>query len=925
MFSKSRETGAGYNSPFPMSLSPGTRLGSYEILGPIGAGAMGEVYRARDTKLDRDVALKILPEPFAADPGRLQRFEREAKTLASLNHPHIAQIYGLEDRALIMELVDGEDLAERIARGALPVDEALAIAGQIAEALEAAHAENITHRDLKPSNIRVRADGAVKVLDFGLAKAMTASKSGAAGETETRHVLMTEQGMILGTAPYMSPEQARGHAVDRRSDLWAFGCVLYEMLTGRRAFKGDTATDVIANVINGEPDWTAIPAHLPAGATRVLRRCLEKNPQRRLRDAADARLDLEDRTSGVARTATVSRRPSWLITATVALVAAIAAATFGVLAGRRLREPVATPVARTTIVLPPGQRFESGRRAVAISPDGKQIAYSTREGLYLRALDSFDSRLIPGTVGAINPAFSPDGRRIAVWSLEGVKSIDPVTGSATALRVPAVDLRGILGSVSWTTHGLMLTQGAGGVFLIPPDATDARRIIELAPGEAVSAAQMLPGGDHVLMTLLSQNSARPGAATAQVVVQALTSGTRTQIATNGSDARYLPTGHIVYAASGALYAIKFDPGTLRTTGNAVAVVEGIRAANIVNATMHYDVSDAGTLAYVPGQPAPAALALDLISVDRRGDVRHLHLLAAPYEAPRVSPDGRQVAMSTDDGTDASVWIHDLAQPRSLRKLTVAGRNRFPLWSPDSKRIAFQSNRGGDVAIFSQAADGSDAPARLTTAAAGAIHTPESWSPSGTDLLFDETKEGTNTLWRLSLPGLRAEPFGGVSSQTPTAAAFSANGKWVAYNVAMPSRTHATFVQPFPATGAIYQISSNDDGHHPVWSPDGTELFYIPAPGRLLAVKVTTGAAFTFAAPSELPPAGLQGPGNFARNYDIQPDGARFIGRQVAEDEESRLGAPPRIQIVTNWFGELQRKLGQPSDEPRRRGARRSRS
>src|SRR5262245_17644963 len=270
-----------------MSLSSGTRLGLYEIVRPLGAGAMGEVYRARDTKLDRDVALKILPEPFAADHARLQRFEREAKTLASLNHPHIAQLYGLEDRALVMELVDGEDLAERIARGPLPIDEALIIGGQILEALEAAHAQNITHRDLKPSNIRVRTDGAVKLLDFGLAKAMAASQPGA--EMATRSISATEHGMILGTAPYMSPEQARGHAVDRRSDMWAFGCVLYEMITGRRAFKGDTATDVIANVINGEPDWSALPAPLPAGTERVLRRCLEKNPQHRLRDAGDAR------------------------------------------------------------------------------------------------------------------------------------------------------------------------------------------------------------------------------------------------------------------------------------------------------------------------------------------------------------------------------------------------------------------------------------------------------------------------------------------------------------------------------------------------------------------------------------------------------------------------------------------------------------
>jgi len=890
-----------------MALAPGTRVGVYEITSAIGAGGMGEVYRARDTKLGRDVAIKILPELFAGDPARLLRFEREAKTLAALNHPRIAQIYGLEDRALVMELVDGEDLAVRMARGPLPVDEALAIAGQIAEALEGAHAENITHRDLKPSNIRVRADGAVKVLDFGLAKTAVASAAGAGLETQTKSVLMTEHGMVLGTAPYMSPEQARGHAVDRRTDMWAFGCVLYEMLTGRRAFNGDTATDVVANIITGDPDWSALPARLPAGVERVIRRCLEKNPQRRLRDAGDARLDLEERRIIAAPTAAAARGISWPAGLAIAIAASVVAATIGILVGRRLQQPAAAPVGRTMIVLAPGQSFETGRRAVAISADGKQIAYTTREGLYLRALDAFDSRLIPGTKDAINHAFSPDGRHLAVWTLQGVRRVDPLTGNATSLRMPNVDVGGILGSLSWDAYGLLMTRGTAGVFLFPPDATDARRIIEPRPGEAVSTAQMLPGGESILMTLLSQTPGRPGAATAQVVVQSLKTGARTQIAPNGSEARYLPIGQIVYASNGALNVVGFDVGTLRTSSEASAVVEGVRAANIINATVHYAVSDSGTLAYVPGQPTAAPFALDLIDVDRGGTVRHLHLVSAPYEAPRVSPDGRQVAVSTDDGTDASVWIHDLSPPGSLRKLTVTGRNRFPVWSPDGKRIAFQSNREGDVAIFAQAADGSDVPVRLTTAPAGATHTPESWSSTGHDLLFTESKGGTNALWHLLLPGGRTAPFGAVSSQTPPSASFSPNGKWVAYNIMMQGGQHAVFVQPFPATGAVYQLSSDGDGHHPIWSRDGTELFYIPAPGRLSAVKVTTGASFTFSTPSALPAVGLMGPGTFARNVDIRADGSGFIGRQIAEDEESRLGAPPRIQIVTNWFEELKRR------------------
>jgi serine/threonine-protein kinase len=470
---------------------------------------------------------------------------------------------------------------------------------------------------------------------------------------------------------------------------------------------------------------------------------------------------------------------------------------------------------------------------------------------------------------------------------------------------------GVLGSLSWNEHGLLVTLGANGVFLFPPDSTDGRRIVETLAGEAVSSAQMLPGGQHVLMTLLSLSPQRPGSATGQVVVHALQSGTRTQVIDSGSDARYVRSGHIVYAANGALYAMEFDVKTLRARGEPWAVVEGVRATNIINATTHYTVSDTGTLAYVPGQPVPPALALDLVQTDRKGGVRHLHLPAAPYEWPRVSPDGRQVATSTDDGNEASIWIHDLAQPSSLRKLTVMGRNRFPVWSPDGRRIAFQSTREGDIAIFAQAADGSDVPVRLTTAEKDVTHTPESWSPNGDDLLFAVAKEGTTSLWRLSLPTRRVEPFAKVSSSGPLSPAFSPNGKWVAYNTRVDNVTfgagHATFVQPFPPTGAVYQISSNDDGHHPVWSRDGRELFYIPGPGRLSVVTVAGGSSFTFSSATSLPPAGLMGPGTLGRHYDVLPDGSGFVGRQVAEDEESRRGAPPRIHVVTNWFEDLNRR------------------
>ena len=546
-----------------MPLAAGDRLGPYEVLAALGAGGMGEVYRARDSKLGRDVALKILPTAFASDPDRLMRFEREARTLAALNHPHIAQVYGFEQgqsspgqpavRALVMELAEGEDLSALIARGPIPIDDALAMARQLADALEAAHELGIVHRDLKPANIKVRADGSVKVLDFGLAKALagSAGSAGAAGSAGSENLansptitspMMTAHGVILGTAAYMSPEQARGKPVDRRADLWAFGCVLYEMLAGRRAFKGSTPTDVIAQIVTAEPDWSALPPRLPDGVTRVVRRCLEKNPQRRLRDAGDAKFDLDEGHVSTAPARSTTARRWWFAAAVVAIVSAVAAASIGVALGRRVVAPAAAPVTRTTILLPPGERFESGRRAVAISRDGTQIVYSTHEGLYHRRLDAFESRLIPGTATVINPAFSPDGSHVATWSLQGLRSIDPLTGSSTPLRIPPGNNGGILGSMSWDEYGLMVTQGAAGVFLFSPEATDAHRIIELRPGEAVSAAQMLPGGMHVLMTLLAPAPGRPGAATARIVVQALQSDSRITIAESGNDGRYLPSG-----------------------------------------------------------------------------------------------------------------------------------------------------------------------------------------------------------------------------------------------------------------------------------------------------------------------------------------------------------------------------------------------
>jgi len=889
-----------------MPLQTGTRIGVYEVQALLGTGGMGEVYRARDTKLGRDVALKILPDLFSSDPDRLARFEREARTLATLNHPNIAHVYGLEDsgsiHALVMELVDGDDLAHRIANGRVPVKTAVGIATQVADALEAAHAQQIIHRDLKPANIKVRADGKVKLLDFGIAKVF------AVAQPDSETVISsgaTETGQIIGTGPYMSPEQALGQPVDKRTDIWAFGCVLFEMLAGQPAFRGNTLSSTVSSILEKDVDWTALPRETPVAVRRVLRRCLVKDHDRRLADIADARLDFEEQaTDTLDGSMTRSARSPWPGVAIAAVAGAIVAA--GVMFYGVQPSPTTTAAHVTSLAMlpPPGEHLITGMRAVNISPDGSRIALATNRGLYLRALDGFELRrlVVDANIGAGNLTFSPDGSHIAIMGLSGIQSIDLTTGASTTLPVPRVNQAGVLGSMSWTDRGLVGAFGGGGIWLLRKGASTWEPLVQLDASEATSAAQLLPDGDHVLFTLLPLGDPRR---TGQIVIQNIKSGARTVVADAGSDAVYFGNTYIVYVRNGVLLALPFDVNALKPTGDPVILVEGVRSANIVNATMQYGLSENGTLAYLPGQPMPAALAMDLVISDRTGQLEHLHLPPAPYETPRVSPDGRTIAVSTDDGTEASVWVRDLSGSSSIRRLTLDGRNRFPVWSAAGKRIAFQSDRDKDLAIFSQAADGGDAATRLTTPEAGTAHLPEFWS--ATHLFFSVVRGPSVSLWALSLADKRAAPVAGVSSTTPIAATLSPDGRWLAYNTAAAPRVHTTFVRPFPTTDAVYQVSQGDDGHHPVWSRDGRELIYIPGPRRLFAVKVQFTPSFSFSPPELLAPGGLMGPGDLPRNFDILPDGTHFIGREIAEDEASRAGAAQRIQVVTNLLEVIQRR------------------
>jgi Tol biopolymer transport system component len=908
-----------------LAVTPGTRLGVYEVTAPIGEGGMGQVFRAHDTKLNRDVALKFLPDAFARDPDRLARFTREAQTLAALNHPNIAAIYGIEEssgvRALVMELVEGEDLSAHIARGPMPLAEVLPIAKQIADALETAHEQGIIHRDLKPANIKLRPDGTVKVLDFGLAKAMEPA-SGALPSISMSPTIttpaMTQAGMILGTAAYMSPEQAKGRAADKRSDVWAFGCVLFEMLTGKRAFEGDDVSDTLAAVIRGEPDWTALPATTPTPIHRLLRRCLEKDRKERVPDIAVARVEIKEALAmpasiGAAAVALATQpRPLWRL-AVPFVATAIVAVAIGGFAAWSFRSSAPPPtVTRFTYRLAEGQQFTNpGRQMVAISPDGTQMVYVATQGLYLQSMSETEARLIPGaevTPGeGTSPVFSPDGRSIAFRSGvdQTLKRID-VRGGAVVTICPS----GAPFGMSWGPDGILFGESGKGIMRVSANGGKPELLVSVKSDELAHGPQMLPGGQAVLFTLAATGTDSDRWDRAHVVVQTLKSGERKTLIDGGSDARYVSTGHLVYALGGTVFAVPFDLRRLEVRGGPVPIVEGVLRANFTG-TAQFSVSSGGSLIYIPG-PVSTSRKSSLALVDRKGAVETLKLPPDKYEHPRVSPEGKRLAYATDDGNDANVWTYDLSGASAPRRLTFGGKNRFPIWSADGERVVFQSDREGDLGIFWQRADGTDQAARLTKPDQGTSQAPESWSPDNKRFLFRVVKERSVSLWTFSIEDKKAAPFGDVRSQNPTNAVFSPDGRWVAYstNLALGevlAEAGGIFVQPFPTTGAKYQISSVT-GKHPLWSPDGKELLY-SLPAGFVAVALTTQPTFTVGNPVQAPQGRLFdviGPES-PRRYDTTPDG-RILGIVTAARTPSGAAAAPEIQVVLNWSEELKQRV-----------------
>ena len=904
-----------------MALNTGTRLGAYEITSLIGAGGMGEVYRARDTKLNRQVALKVLPASFDNDSDRLARFKREAQVLASLNHSNIAHIHGLEESsgvsAIVMELVDGDDLSALIGRGPLALADAIGIAKQIADALEAAHELGIIHRDLKPANIKVRTDGTVKVLDFGLAKALDPAGDSSAepmnSPTVTSH--RTETGVVLGTASFMSPEQAQGRAVDRRTDIWAFGAVLYEMLSGRRAFGGGSSADAIAAVLRQDIDWTLLPAGTPAAVRRLIARCLDRDVKRRLRDIGEARIVLDDAASRPiaqrddrAGSDDRTRRQPWRRAVPLAISAAAAAALTGT-AWYASLEPAAPPaVIRFTVTLPEGQVFTGlSGRAVALSPDGTMIAYVSNGRLNLRSMSDLESKPILGTEGfqaVADPVFSPDGRWLAFHAIydQTLKKI-AVTGGA-AITITKAELPF---GMNWGPDGIVYGQGAKSILRVSPDGGAPETLVSLTNDEVGHGPQVLPGGGHVLFTLATGDSPDRWN-TARVVVQSLTSGERKIVVEGGSDARYVPTGHLIYALGGSVLAVAFDVQRLQVTSGPVPIIDGVRRATLAGAA-NFSFSESGSLAYVPG-PASGSGAgkLDLALADRNGRLEPLKLPGGAYVAPRASPDGTRIAFSIDDAKETAVWIYNLSGTSAMRRVTFGGNNRFPIWSSDSTRIAFQSDRDGDRAVFWQSVGGTGTAERLTKPDAGTSHEPESWSPDGETLLFSVTKGTDVTLWMFSMRNRTATTFGSVHSLTRTNAVFSPDGRWVAYASTEQGQTR-TFIQPFPPTGARHQIAAGL-ASQPVWTPDGKELFFNPRPGTLAVVTFTTKPTIGFSNPVALMRPLQTGPPQVRRAFDMTPSG-KFVGLITAGQTESTTREmDSQIRVVLNWFKELEQRVKQ---------------
>ena len=897
-----------------MALTTGSRLGPYEIADLIGEGGMGQVYRATDTHLKRTVALKVLPEAMASDAERLARFQREAEVLARLNHPQIAQIYGLEKSdtaiALVMELVEGLTLEERIAQRPIAVDEALPIAKQIAEALEAAHDQGIIHRDLKPANIKLRPDGSVKVLDFGLAKAIEgAGQTGASGRSggnlanspTITSPAMTQVGTILGTAAYMSPEQAKGRAVDRRADVWSFACVMYEMLTGRRAFAGDDVAEVLAAVIKSEPDWNLVPSTVSPTLRLYLQRALAKDPRMRVQSVGDLRLAIEgafDSPSAMpvqhgktARPTSALRRLAWAASGLFVGVAL----TLGAL---NLRSE--TPPGRLTrfeIAPPTGldYSFSPSYADIAISPSGSPVVYSAGNiaagelSIAVRHLDQLQSARLTQVFGE-SPFMSPDGDWVGFVSYGKLQKV-PVEGGAA---INICDVTGGLRGATWTEGNTIVFGHSNltGLWQVPAGGGKPVQITKSETGTSHLFPEALPGNKAVLFTMW------PGSNdSASIGVLDVATGTTRVLVQGGTYPKFVKSGHIVYVDRGALRAVAFDVDRLAVMSEPVTLLDGVLTKP--TGASNFAVADDGTLAYVAGGFSGDN---SLVWVDRQGHQEPLTGLSRQnYQIVRVSPKGTHLV--TDFGQPRDVWSYDITRGTAVRVTTDPSDDQFPTWSPEGERIVFTSNRSGRPEIYSQLLDGSGTAERVfeRPESQGRLQA-EAWSKDGRTLLLTDALGGSTTS-SIQLDGDRRYVPLPPSKFIEGGAAVSPDGHWIAYQ-SNRSGAMAVYVERYPERRSLQKVSPSG-GFAARWAPDGKELYYLNLDGRsLMAVPVSTGETLKMGTERKLFDGSFRTSGPGIRPYDVTPDGKRFV--MIREDSTG--SESPRLIVVQHWTEELKRRV-----------------
>ncbi len=896
-----------------MSLVAGTKIGPYDIVGPLGAGGMGEVYRARDARLDRDVAIKILPDLFARDPERLARFEREAKSLAALNHPNIAAIYGIEEttsevvlRALVMELVEGEDLSAKIGalktHGAprtsgMPLDEVLPIARQIAEALEAAHEQGIVHRDLKPANVKVRADGTVKVLDFGLAKAMTSDLGPGTSDLHNSPTLTaraTQMGMIIGTAAYMAPEQAKGKAVDRRADIWAFGVVLYEMLTGRRAFEGEDISTTLAAVLMKDPEWTALPANTPPALVTLIQRCLERDPKQRLRDIGEARLLLSNpqtmsgrAAQGAAPAASqAGSKAPWA----VAAMALVTSAVFGGLWFAGTSQPGQIRL-EALIAPPPGSTIGVG---FALSPDGSRLVMTSVSqetgvsSLSIRDLANGTPLAVPQTDGASLPFWSPDGTQIAFFADGKLKKTD-LQGSPPQAICDAPSPRGgawgpgnrIVLSATFRT-GLDSVDAGGGT-------PTALTTFDESRGEKSHRWPVFVDEDHLLFVA---QTGEAGAKDDSSTIEALTlsTGVRTRLVTANSSPLYSAEGYLLFWREGALRAQAFDTRRLAVSGAVFPVAAGLEFDS--NELVYASVSSDGTLVYLPDAGTTRST---LMLVSRTGQpVQTIAESVLVEGGLTLSHDGTRMAASiTAAGARSQdIWIYDLQRGTSGPLTFEAGSDLYQIWSPDDRYVAYANDHKNDGIIYRRSSDGRGQPEVVGTSVAG--FWPFAWSADGTWLVVGAVANQTGLdLLRLDLKDQKVTPLAQTQFGELTGA-LSPGDQWLAYSSDQTGRREI-YVSSLSGEASRWQVSTQG-GAMPLWRNDGRELYFIGPQNRLMVVDVETGATFRHSTPRELFKAifSWAGVDDFVRPYAPMPDGQRFAVNVLKERNA------PLMTLVTNW-------------------------